>query len=246
MVRCFSTRLRHGTLHDAAYHPDTLLYMPSFVLERRLLRSYGRILAVDEVGRGAAAGPCSVGVVLLERSHPSPPVGLDDSKKLSPVRRTSLLPQITTWASTQVGHATAREIDDLGISLALTLAFRRAYAALVPSPSALDDLLVLLDGSYDWVNLPSNKEDLPADLVPSPRLEVRTVVRGDSAHASLAAASIVAKCTRDSMMDALHETDPRYLWNKNKGYLSPAHLLAVSTYGLSDHHRRSWSYPAPK
>jgi ribonuclease HII len=238
--------LRHGTLHDAPTRLDTLLRVPSFALERRLLRSYSHVLAVDEVGRGAAAGPCSVGVVLLSHPHTSPPAGLDDSKKLSPARRTSLLPHITAWAPTQVGHASAAEIDDLGVSLALTLAFRRAYAAFEPSLGSGVGLLVLLDGSYDWVNLPPDSKDLPAELATSPRLLVRTVVRGDSSHTSLAAASIVAKCTRDSLMESLHETDPRYLWSKNKGYLSPAHLAAISTYGLSDYHRQSWSYPSPK
>lgn len=210
---------------------------PSLRHVRRLLRSFTAVLAVDEVGRGAAAGPCSVGVVCLVNPLPKPPAGLADSKTLSPSRRTALAAAVESWLPVSVAHASPAEIDEWGISLALTLAFRRALTTLfVP-----EDAIVLLDGSYDWVN-PKASLFLPAELSQVVPFQVETMVRGDASCSAIAAASIVAKVVRDSLMDGLAGGHPMYGWESNKGYLSAQHAASIRNLGLSSEHRRSWSY----
>jgi len=210
---------------------------PSLRHVRRLLDSSPVVLAVDEVGRGAAAGPCSVGVVRLAEPLPEPPKGLADSKTLSPSRRRALAAALESWLPVSVAHAAPAEIDEWGISLALTLAFRRALATLsVPESS-----VVLLDGSYDWAN-PKPALLLPAELVHAVSFRVETLVRGDASCTAIAAASIAAKVTRDSLMDDLAVQHPGYGWESNKGYLSQSHVAGLRTLGFSAEHRRSWSY----
>jgi ribonuclease HII len=210
---------------------------PSLRLVRHLLKSYPAVLAVDEVGRGPAAGPCTVGVVLCLPALPAPPAGLADSKALTPIRRRNLIEPIRAWAPTAVAHATAAEVDEWGISLALTLAFRRALGLLPPHPTAL----VLLDGSYDWAN-PKPQLLLPPELCAAPPLAVRTLIRGDASCVAISAASVLAKETRDELMIGLDAKYPGYDLAANKGYLSPAHVKGLKTLGFSPCHRRSWSY----
>ncbi len=182
---------------------------------------------VDEVGRGAWAGPVSVGVVV----HPPgrrAPTGLRDSKELSEPRREALFPAVIAWCQAwAVGHAGPEECDELGMTAAQRLAARRAFAALPVAPGS-----ALLDGSLDYLT--------GADG--GPVAEVRTVVGGDATCVSVAAASVVAKVTRDRMMRAWSPAYPAFAFDRNKGYPSPVHRRAVAELGLTDLHRRSWSF----
>ncbi len=192
--------------------------------------------ALDEVGRGALAGPVAVGIVVLHRHSPIPPAGIADSKLLTAERREALVPAISRWASTAVGLATAAEVDLHGILGALRLAAWRGLRSLEVLPEVL-----VVDGNLDWVNRPSSMllaEDLA--LLEPISLEVRTEVRGDQSSMALGAASIVAKVRRDALMVELDQRWPGYGWATNKGYGTPAHRHAIATRGLTPEHRRSW------
>ncbi|WP_029211918.1 MULTISPECIES: ribonuclease HII [Arsenicicoccus] len=220
---------------------------PSLRVERALQRGLpeGRqvIAAMDEVGRGALAGPVSVGVVLIDLSVGSAPTGVRDSKLLTPAARERLVPRLRRWAPAYgVGHATPQEIDEVGIMGALRLAGRRAMEAacadgLVPS-------LVLLDGNHDWFTEPDRVGLLGAlddDLIP-----VHTMIKADLRCSSVAAASVLAKVERDGLMVRLAEqddVDDAYGFAVNKGYAAPGHLDALSRLGPCVHHRRSWRLP---
>ncbi len=286
---------------------------------------------MDEVGRGALAGPVSVGVVVIDAATPTAPAGVRDSKLLTPTARQTLVPRIQAWAlAFAVGHAQPAEIDLLGIVPALRLAGRRALAALAVSPGC-----VLLDGSHDWLSDPVRSGrvaapqvegvpgqeclfdpagevdpadgddllDLPREaMVPVPALSaggigpggqeslfefgettatsgpsaersgsgwpgrfpsgsalplvrgvdpwgragcpaVITRVKADLTCAAVAAASVLAKVERDSLMCCRHGEYPAYSWAANKGYASPDHVAALRLLGPSPQHRRSWSLP---
>ncbi len=204
--------------------------------ERALFdEGFAVVAGIDEVGRGAWAGPASVGVVVFPRDA-VPPEGLRDSKELTEERREALYPLVTRWCvGWSVGHAGPDECDRLGMTAALRLAAHRALGGLSSSPHA-----VLLDGGFDFVTEPA-APDRRALSEPA-RPEVRTVVRGDSTCVSIAAASIVAKVTRDRMMRGMSSSFPAFDFDRNKGYPSPAHRTALAGFGLTSVHRRSWSY----
>ena len=206
---------------------------PHARFERALIRDgAGPVAGVDEVGRGAWAGPASVGVVVYcpDRRAPN---GVRDSKELSEDRREALLPLVTSWClDWSVGHASPGECDLLGMTAALRLAARRAFDGLTVAPRVL-----LLDGSFDYLTDPVAVTEVPAG-----RPEVRTVVRGDATCQSIAAASIVAKVTRDRMMRALAPSFPAFDFDRNKGYPSRTHRTALAGFGLTSVHRRSWSF----
>lgn len=210
---------------------------PTLRHERALLRSGVRWLAaVDEVGRGSLAGPVSVGVVLVDAAVRTAPTGLRDSKLLSPAARDALVPKLRRWAPAwAVGHASAAEIDALGILRALRLAGERAFSALPERPE-----LVLLDGSYDWITRPQPTLFDAPEPDPAP-LRVTTRIKADLTCASVAAASVLAKTTRDAMMIELAATHPAYAWDVNKGYASPEHRAALLEHGPCAQHRRSWN-----
>ena len=218
---------------------------PDLRHERALLRGGARIVVgMDEVGRGALAGPVSVGAVAVDLSTRACPPGVADSKLLTPAARQRLLPALGRWGIARaVGHATSQEIDAVGIIAALRLAGRRALALLeVPVD------LVLLDGSHDWLSTPRQAglfDDVPAEPTASELSDVavRTRVKADRTCASVAAASVLAKCERDAMMVALAADHPAYAWDENKGYGAPEHLDALRLLGPSELHRRSWRLP---
>lgn len=222
---------------------------PSLRVERVLQRQGHRLVAgMDEVGRGALAGPVSVGVVVIDEVCRSAPVGVKDSKLLSHQVRERLVPKIQAWATAYaVGHASPDEIDRYGIMVALRFAGSRALAALSVTPD-----LILLDGNYDWLTDPGRmgllgflEEDF--DCFPSapsaPCVPVRTMVKADMFCSSVAAASVLAKVERDAMMVALAAEVPGYAWELNKGYSAPEHFAALESHGPSVHHRRSWRLP---
>ena len=219
--------------------------------EGELLAGGARLVAgMDEVGRGALAGPVSVGVCVVDAATGTCPVGLTDSKVLTARARTEYLPLIDDWAvGYAVGSASSSEIDELGIIRALRLAGQRALTEVARTVGAVD--VVLLDGSHDWLTEPepdllSLLEDGDAQI-PAPRgyraPRVHTRVKADLTCASVAAASVVAKCTRDAEMTALAKVHPEYGWVGNKGYGSSQHVAALTTLGPSPLHRLSWKLP---
>ena len=185
-------------------------------------RGVGVVAGVDEAGRGALAGPVYAAAVALP---PAPALrGLDDSKKLAPEVRGDLARRIRFVAvGWGVGSASSAEIDDLGIAPATFLAMRRALAAL--EASAGRPGLVLVDG-------------FP---IPSLTLPQRAVVKGDASVACIAAASILAKTSRDAILEGLDRVRPWYGFAAHKGYGSAAHLAALRLHGPSPDHRLSFA-----
>ncbi|TDE88307.1 ribonuclease HII [Occultella glacieicola] len=192
---------------------------------------------MDEVGRGALAGPVSVGVVVVDADTGRSPAGLRDSKLLRPALREGLCAPIRRWSvASAVGHADPVEIDRIGIIAALRLAGTRALAAIAGDGIEVD--VVILDGNHDWLTAPA---DLFTPAAPTP--PVTTRIKADLTCSVVAAASVLAKCERDAMMRELHLEFPTYAWHDNKGYSAPEHLAALGSCGPSVLHRRSWSLP---
>ncbi|WP_251449989.1 ribonuclease HII [Microbacterium sp. Marseille-Q6648] len=206
---------------------------PRLTLERRLLKEHTLVIACDEVGRGALAGPVAVGAVAVDapRSRKRVPTGLRDSKLVPEHRRPEVAARAADWvAASAVGWASAREIDEIGIIRALGLATLHALADLRAHGVAPEDGIVLLDGNYDYIT-PAGGTDL----------RVRPVIKADRDCASAAAASVIAKVARDCLMTGLHDEFPAYGWGRNKGYASPDHRAAIREHGISAHHRASWA-----
>ena len=223
---------------------------PDLREERALLRGGACVVVgMDEVGRGALAGPVTVGVVAVGLATRACPRGVADSKLLTPNARRRLLPALGRWGlARSVGHAEAAEVDAIGIIAALRMAGWRALAGLGVVPD-----VVLLDGSHDWLTPPAQPDlfapELPALAgagggVVGGALPVRTRVKADLRCASVAAASVLAKCERDALMESLSLAHPGYGWAENKGYGSPEHLEALRVFGATPLHRRTWRLPA--
>jgi ribonuclease HII len=197
---------------------------------------------MDEVGRGALAGPVSVGVVVIDAVCRSAPVGVKDSKLLTHQMRVRMVPKIKRWATAYaVGHSSPAEIDEFGIMVALRLAGTRALCALPVTPD-----LVILDGNYDWLTNPDQVGlfgFLDDGVTTASCIPVRTMIKADMFCSSVAAASVLAKVERDAMMVALAVEVPEYAWELNKGYSAPEHFAALQSHGTSVHHRRSWRLP---
>jgi ribonuclease HII len=197
--------------------------MPHYIYESRILKRIavpGTLIAgVDEAGRGPLAGPVVAAAVIFAKGKI--PKGLNDSKQLDAETREVLFGEIQFRAiAVGVGEASVDEIDLINIRQATHIAMARAVRALAFAPH-----FALVDGN-----------DAPA--LPCP---CDTIVDGDAKSVSIAAASIIAKVTRDRMMIALHEEHPGYNWRSNKGYGTPDHLAGLKTCGVTVHHRRSFS-----
>jgi ribonuclease HII len=204
---------------------------PTLEFERELLASGSRfVIGVDEVGRGALAGPVAVGMVVIDAAMPAHPEALRDSKLLTETVREELAPLCTAWGLySAVGEASPAEIDEHGIIAALGLASWRALGALRGAGAPVDEASVLLDGNHDYLN-----------PVLETRMSVTTRIKGDMTCASVAAASVIAKVHRDRYMIGLHDDFPAYGWASNKGYAAPVHMAAIAELGPCDHHRRTW------
>jgi ribonuclease HII len=190
--------------------------MPDFTLERRIT---GPVAGVDEVGRGPLAGPVYAAAVILDPARL--PAGLDDSKKMSETRRDKAFDAIMTSAlAVGIGVASVEEIDRINILAATMLAMRRAVDRLSVVP-----VHALIDG---------NK-------VPALPCPADAIVKGDSKVLSIAAASIIAKVTRDRVMSELDLAFPGYGWARNKGYGTADHMEALARLGPSVHHRTSFA-----
>ncbi|MFG2333476.1 ribonuclease HII [Streptomyces sp. NPDC048604] len=198
---------------------------PTHSVERSLRATTGAkiVAGVDEVGRGAWAGPVTVcaAVTGLRR----PPAGLTDSKLLTPKRRGELAVELEKWVTAYaLGEASPEEIDELGMTAALRLAAVRALEGLPVRPDA-----VILDGKHDYLGSPWT---------------VRTVIKGDQSCIAVAAASVLAKVQRDAMMAELGagEDCSAFGFGANAGYPSPVHKAALEERGPTPYHRLSWAY----
>ena len=197
----------------------TRLPPPDFSFESAALaRGFTCVVGVDEVGRGPLAGPVTAAAVRLIDGRI--PKGLNDSKALTAARREALFHDIMDMAEVSVAHATVAEIDSLNILRASHLAMERAVTALVTRPDH-----ALIDGNMIPAALPCSAE---------------AIIKGDGRSLSIAAASIIAKVTRDRIMVDLAQQHPGYGWEGNAGYPTKAHLDALLNLGVTPHHRRSF------
>ena len=194
---------------------------PSLGTERGLWEAGCEVVAgIDEVGRGAWAGPLTLAAVVVPRDRRLYKVR--DSKMLTAAERELLAERILGWAAHAcVAHVSAAECDELGMSDAQRLCAQRALAGL---GVAVDHVLV--DGNWDFVGNGATTR----------------IVRGDAACLSIAAASVVAKVARDRLMRACDQSYPAYRFVANKGYPCPRHRAALAAYGPSAIHRRSWAF----
>ena len=214
---------------------------PTLDFENNLFSRGAKLIAgMDEVGRGCLAGPVSVGVAVISIDCINPPENLADSKLLTHEQREVLLPLVKTWVKDfAVGHASNDEIDEIGLTRALRRAGRRALVQLETKPDHL-----ILDGKHNWLMPEKETQNMfeqEFDDGPlSVDLKIITQVKADLTCASVAAASIVAKTTRDQMMAELSKEFPNYFWAENKGYAAPEHLEAIKSFGATKYHRVSW------
>ncbi|MDR2693341.1 MAG: ribonuclease HII [Chitinispirillales bacterium] len=179
-----------------------------------------KIAGIDEAGRGPLAGPVVAAAVILDLNCPID--GVNDSKKLTAAKRDRLFELITGTAKAYgVGVADQREIDGVNILQATFLAMRRALEGV--------------GGQYDLLLVDGNRH-----IAGISRERQRTIVGGDALSASIAAASIIAKVTRDRMMDGYHERYPRYDFAKHKGYGTKRHIEMIKMHGLCEIHRKSF------
>lgn len=199
---------------------------PTLEIERSYFDDGARIVAgIDEVGRGALAGPVTIGVVAVSAGVAEIPKGLRDSKLMTPARRVAMVPVVQQWAHAYAtGSATAQEIDKFGIMSALGLAASRALSTLGVVPD-----VVIVDGNTAFI----------VEEESGPR--VITHVKADQNIACVAAASVLAKVERDEFMTSLHDQFPHYGWSSNKGYGAKIHTEAIQEFGLCDFHRKSWN-----
>lgn len=204
---------------------------PTLRFEKALYRDgVTSIVAVDEVGRGALAGPVAVGMVVIDTAVKRIPAGLRDSKLLPEPAREALEPACRRWAMFHaVGLASAAEVDALGIMKCLGLAGARALAQLEEQGAQVHDSTLILDGNYDYLN--------PALMRPA---RVVTRVKADRDCASVSAASVIAKVHRDRLMIRHDAEYPGYGWANNKGYSSREHFAALDELGPSALHRLTW------
>ena len=195
--------------------------VPTLSVERDLWHSgHNAVVGLDEVGRGAWAGPISVGAAVVPRDRRV--YKIRDSKMLTEQEREALFERIASWCvAWAVGHAGHDECDELGMAEAQRRATQRAIAALGVSPD-----IALYDGNWDFSGAASS----------------RGIVGGDATSLSISAASVLAKVTRDRMMRKQSDHFPHWEFGANKGYPGPRHKAALAYYGPSAIHRRSWVF----
>lgn len=201
--------------------PSLVGHAPGREFEAELWASgHSVVVGMDEVGRGAWAGPLSVAAVVIPKDRRV--YKIRDSKQLTEPEREALFGRIVDWVEAwAVGHVTAAECDELGMSAAQRIGASRVLEGL-----ALDADHVLVDGPWDFVGT----------------VDTTTIVRGDTISLSIAAASIIAKVTRDRMMRKMSVDLPWYAFESNKGYPCPRHRAALHLLGPSTVHRRTWSF----
>ncbi len=192
---------------------------PDFQLEKKYtLAGHKVVVGVDEAGRGCIAGPVTAGAVMFKTVDF--PADLDDSKKLTPLKRVRIYEEIKEKAVISFVHVSVEEIERINILQASLKAMVLAVEKLPVTPD-----LILVDGN----RLPTN---LPCKGL--------AVVKGDQKSLSIAAASVVAKVNRDNLMNQLAKEEPHYKWRTNKGYGTREHMEALERHGPSKHHRQSF------
>ncbi len=199
--------------------PDPPAGGPDIVTERRLHGDGLLVAGLDEVGRGAWAGPLTVGVTILDLA--AVPEGLRDSKLLTVQRRTELDRAVRDHSEVAIGEVVHDELDQVGLATALRIAAQRAVEALPRRPD-----VVLIDGNVD--------------LLAGLGYRTEVLIGGDDRSASIAAASIVAKVHRDAWMVAQSPRHAPYGFDTNKGYATEHHRAALAARGPCELHRRSW------
>jgi ribonuclease HII len=209
--------------------------------ERPLIERGEVVVGIDEVGRGALAGPLTVGAVAISQID-LVPIGLTDSKALTPKRREALIRPLQEWcADWSFGSVSAHEIDAWGLRLALAVAANRALAGLLVVPT-----FALIDGPLNLLaapNIMSFAGD-SAPLLAYATIEQTRIIAGDRFSAVIAAASVMAKVHRDREMKALAIEYPLFGWESNKGYGAPQHLQALRDHGPCGQHRQTWRLPS--
>ncbi len=192
---------------------------PDFELEHAWIeKTGGPVAGIDEAGRGPWAGPVAAAAVILDPMNI--PAGLNDSKKLSAAKREELYEEIVRTSIIAVSLVEPRQIDELNILKATLWAMRSAVVKLETQPRA-----VLIDGNQR----------------PDIECAQELVIKGDAKSLSIAAASIIAKVTRDRIMKELAIQYPGYGWERNKGYGTAEHSGALNTIGVTPHHRKSFA-----
>ena len=192
--------------------------MPDNLIERAFGWPLKLIAGIDEAGRGPWAGPVVSAVVILNEKNI--PDGLNDSKKLSEKKRLSLYSSIYNFHFVGVGISSIEEIDSMNVLQATFLSMKRAVEDLNPQPE-----YILVDGNLD----------------PGLNFKTKCIIKGDSISISIAAASVIAKVTRDNLMLKLDKEFPNYNWKKNKGYGTAEHRNALELHGPCKYHRKSFS-----
>lgn len=215
------------------------------------------ICGIDEVGRGPLCGPVVSACVHIPPEHLDNPLWsqINDSKKISAIKREKLFEPIKELCFYGIAEASAQEIDELNIHHATLLAMKRAYHTMLSSsnfpsfrcrsessPSLIDPVLRRDDNNEEWDD--NNGEWvalIDGKFAPNIPCKTQTVIKGDSQSLAIAAASIIAKVTRDRLMTNLHNDHPHYGWNSNAGYGTKIHMEGLSLHGLTPHHRLSFA-----
>ena len=197
--------------------------MPDFTYES-LYKGPGLVFGIDEAGRGPWCGPVVAACVCWPNQNIDPELSkqINDSKKLSATKREKLFPLIMNSAYVGIGQASAEEIDRINILQATFLAMQRSLQNA--SEKGHTASFAIIDG-----NRP-----------PKWSLPCQTLIKGDSLSLSIAAASLIAKVTRDRIMKDLAKEYPAYAWDKNAGYGTADHIAALKQYGVTPHHRKSY------
>lgn len=211
--------------------------LPSLSFENSFFETGTRfVIGIDEVGRGSIAGPVAVGVSLIDnqRDLSNWPAKLKDSKLITEKTREEIFPLVSSWVSGwAVGMATVEEIETKGIIESLSLAGSRALEQLIRDPAlreaiAKEGVMLILDGSHNWLG--AKALGLP----------VTVKTKADRDCVSVACASVLAKVTRDKLMQEIHDEYPIFGLASNKGYASESHISALREHGPSPVHRVSW------
>jgi len=188
---------------------------PNYSIENKL---GGVILGIDEAGRGSVAGPVVAAGIILNRNIDVS--SINDSKKLSPKKRELIYNYLIKNCNYVVSSSSVDEIEVINILEASMLAMRR--------------VINNIKSTYNYIIVDGN-------VNPNPSINnLKTIIDGDKISLSIAAASIIAKVTRDSIMNELDKYSPQYLWYRNKGYGTKHHINAIKKYGVTSHHRRSF------
>ena len=193
---------------------------PNLELERELLKKHSAVIGIDEVGRGSLAGPIAVGAFVLTKEQlENQPESLQDSKLIRENKREAVAELVSAWGESSVGYVEASHIDEHGIVHALKTAGLISLSNL-----EVEDAIILLDGNQNWLE----------------KQNVIIKTKADRDCASVAAASVIAKVSRDRLMTELSASYPHYGFESNKGYSSPGHVQAIREFGPCEIHRKTW------